>query len=147
MADDYSVISSAQEIQVLSPTQTQQVTRFGIQTHPHDVIAYIDVPQANVNQGAATPTLEQYAQLIEVSFNHEGVVGMYWAQDVDTNGLLKDYMVVVVGYDPRDPARPGPFTQEVWLPMADFGNPIGYAHTFGGPVDAAYNRLVNIVNA
>ena len=147
MADDYSVISSVQDIQVLSPTQTLPVTTFGIRTHPHEVVAYINVPQANVDENAATPTLEQYAQLIEVSFQHQGVVGMYWAQDVDTNGLLQDFMVVVVGYNPNDPARPGPFQQEVWLPIADFGNPIGYAHTFAGPVDDAYNRLVAIVNA
>lgn len=146
MADDYTVISASQEIQVLSATTTQEVTRFGIQTHPHEVVAYVNVPQKDVNANAAAPTLEQYALLIEASFNHQGVVGMYFAQDVDQSGLLKDYMVVVVGYEPADPAKPGPYTQDVYLPIVDFGNAIGYGNTFGGPVDAAYNRLKRVVD-
>src|SRR5690242_4722937 len=115
MADNYIVLSASQEIQVLSATATQEVTRFGIQTIPNDVVAYINVPQKDVDAERATPTLQQYAALIEVSFGHPGVVGMYFAQDVNQSGLLKDYMVVVVGYEPADPLKPGPYTQEVYL--------------------------------
>ena len=146
MADNYIVLSASQEIQVLSATLTQEVTRFGIQTIPHDVVAYVNVPQKNVNAGDAAPTLEQYASLIEVSFQHQGVVGMYFAQDVDASGLLRDYMVVVVGYESADPAKPGPYTQDVYLPIVDFGNAFGYGSTFAGPVDAAYNRLRSVVD-
>lgn len=147
MADNYIVQDASQEIQVLSPTTTQEVTRFGIVTIPHNVYASIDVPQKDVNREQATPTLQQYAALIEVSFQHQGVVGMYFSQDVDASGLLRDYMTVIVGYDPDDPLKPGPYTQEVRVPMADFGNAIGYGNTFGKIVDPVYARLKATVDA
>lgn len=145
MPAEYTVESAAQEVAVISPTATLEVTRFGIRTHPSDVLVYVNVPQPNVNTNQAQNTLMQYAQLVEVAMQHEGVTGIYFAQDVDKSGLLADYFVVVVGYTSGDPAKPGPYEQEVWLPSADFGNPVGFSNTFPGPVDRAYQRLVSLV--
>lgn len=146
MPADYDIQSITQETAVVSPTATLEVSRVGFVTHPSDVVAYVNVPAKNQTAAQVHTTVEQYALLIELAMQHTGVVGAYFAQDVDASGLLTDYLVLVVEYDPGDPTRVGPYQADVWTKMVNYGNAIAYGNTVGKQIDAAYNRLAAIVD-
>jgi hypothetical protein len=147
VADKYDILTISQEIAVVSPTATLEVSRVGFTTKPSGVIAYVNVPKKNQTAAQVANTVDQYALLIELMMAYQGVSGAYFAQDVDKAGLLADYLVVIVEYDSTDVSRPGPFQTEVWTKMVSYGNATGYAHS--GVKDAigkAYAELQTVVD-
>jgi hypothetical protein len=75
------------------------------------------------------------ASWIQVIAQHEHVVAMYGAQDIDRNGLLQDYLFVTVGIDGTDS------TALVQILLSQANTPGAFAK-----IDAAYNLLVKRQN-
>lgn len=145
MPEDYDIQSITQETAVVSPTATLEVSRVGFVTYPSFIVAYVNVPAKNQTAAQVHTTVEQYALLIEVAMSKTGVVGAYFAQDLDASGLLVDYLVIVVEYDTGRPLDPGPYQADVWTKMVNYGNAIAFGKTAGPQIDAAYQRLYHIV--
>ena len=148
MAEHYDVLSITQETAVVSPTATLAVSRVSFVTKPYGWQAWVNIPVKGATVQSVHTSVEQYALLMNLTAEYEGVVGGYGAQDVDESGLLTDYLVVVVGYESGRPDLPGPYQVEQWFPMVAFGNPYGFASArVRQNIEAAYLHLKGIVEA
>lgn len=145
MPKDYKVQSSQADIQVLSATVVQNVTRFGIETKPSGVLVYVNVPVAKVSELQAHVTLQAYALLVETAMRHEGVVASHPEQDVDNAGLLADYQVFTLQVPDEDGSTDLPIQTDVAILTRNFGTAAGYAKGVEAHLDRAYAGLVNAV--
>lgn len=146
MPNDYRVQSSQADIQVLSASVVQNVTRFGIVTKPSGVLVMVNVPVEKITSQQAHVTLQAYALLVETAMRHEGVVASHPEQDVDDAGLLADFQVFTLAVPAEDGSTDYPIQTDVAIPTRNFGTAAGYAIGVEAPLDQALAGLRNAVN-
>src|SRR5690242_9047308 len=96
----YSLLTSEETVQVLSPTVANDVVYCTIRTTPSGVIAAIPVQRTVFNAGQAGVELTNFADAIEQIMALSQVVAGSGQQSIDTNGLLADEVAFTVEYVP-----------------------------------------------
>lgn len=128
---DYVIVS--QEPNVLNQAGgkvVDAVTVFATET-TYDV-GYTFTVATSTWQGAIFDVYAaDVASWIKVIAEHDHVVGLYGAQDVDANGLLQDYLFVTVGIDGTDSTA---LTQ---ILLKNANTPAAFAK-----IDATYAQLL-----
>jgi hypothetical protein len=133
VADNYTVVSQRRTVQVLSPTQVADVEEVGFVTHPTGIYAQREVPyQAWAAEGAGS-WIGTLATAIENLISGGLATTAMFVQDVDTTGLLTDYLDFTVSYTPS--SGPGlPMTTTVRVPV----NALTQDQSFGGAIDTYF---------
>lgn len=145
MPAEYDVLSSEQVTVVRSAQSVMEMSRFGILTKPNGGTAYINIPVRNVTEAQASQSLRSYALLIEAAFDLEGVVAARAEQDVDASGLLADYVVFTVEFDPPGDTLPGPYQREVRVLTRNLSADTAFAQYVAKPIAAALAFLRGVV--
>lgn len=99
----YSLVGSYETVQVLSPTQVNDVVYCTIQTQPHGVVAALPVQKQAFDKGESGTTLSNFADAIEQVMADPRVIAGVGAQSIDSSGLLADNVIFTVEY--IDPVR------------------------------------------
>lgn len=141
----FSVVTQFRDIQVLGPTQVLDVERVGFVTSPSSIYAEFPVPMSTWRAGGAGVLIGPLSDAIENLIAGTAATTASYLQDVDDNGLLADYLDVVVEYVPPDGVRP-PMTTTVRIPLDAFlaGGDPWFTRLSASPqslVDAAYQSL------
>lgn len=98
MADVYYVIDSYKSIQVLSPTTVSDVQYVTIATIPTQITLTYPMEYAVWKKGPPYDQLNAMAQELENLVTNYHVVAGSAVQDLDANGLLVDYVDLIVEY-------------------------------------------------
>jgi hypothetical protein len=112
----YSIQGSYSTVQVITPSLVQPIQYTTIQTGPSNVIASIPLDKADFDAGTAGPLLQAFAEAIETVMNHPEVIAGIGSQQLDTNGLLVDYVTFTVQYVSANTAPSG-VTNEADVPV------------------------------
>jgi hypothetical protein len=94
----YTLIGSYSTVQVLSPTQINDVVYSTIQTSPSGVIASKALQQRSFDQGEAGAELDSFATSIEDVMADPRVIAATGSQSIDDSGLLADNVLFTVQY-------------------------------------------------
>lgn len=113
----YELIGSYSTVQVLSPTVVNDVVYCTIQTNPSNVIASKPVQAAQFEAGTTGPNLTNFANAIEQIMAVDYVIGGVGTQQIDSTGLLIDYVTFTIGY-PHDAAAGSAVTTTADVPVA-----------------------------
>jgi hypothetical protein len=123
MATYYDALSSQSSIQVLSPTVTLPVVNTVLRTKPHGVIFEYWLAKADFDAGTAGGLLEQVASDVEQIMAGEPVIAGVGGAQLDSSGLLAQYITFTVAYTPPG-STTGPLTADVDVPVTDFGQDV-----------------------
>src|SRR5690242_15017557 len=96
----YSLLTSEDTVQVLSPTVVNDVVYCTIRTTPSGVIAAIPVQRDKFDKGETGVELTNFADAIEQIMALSEVVAGSGKQSIDANGLLADEVAFTVEYVP-----------------------------------------------
>src|SRR5215469_8701240 len=132
MAANYTLLTTASTVQVLSPTLTQPVVDCTLQTKPSGVVFdyWMDQDTFNAENPNAAPILEAVCAGVEHIMASQPVIAGVGSQQLDPNGLLAQYITFVVAYQvPGSPV--GPATLDVDVPVGDFGQDSIAGQNFG----------------
>lgn len=149
MATDYTVVSQRRTVQVLSQTQVADVEEVGFISHPSGTYAQREVPYISWLASGSDAWIEPLAAAIEGLFSGGLASAASFVQDVDTNGLIADFLDFTVTYQPTG-GLGLPMSTEVRIPVTaltldtQFGSFLGTS-----PADqlrAAYDALVATAN-
>lgn len=150
MAGSFTVVSQTPDVQVLSPTQVLDVERVGFVTHPTGIYAEVPVFRQAWLQESQEANLAAYADAIEGLIANGLATDGSYANDLDANGLLVDYIDFVVTYVPPNPLIP-PMTATVRIPLGTLGasGDPWFGQLPGSPdslIGAAWQRLQETAN-
>lgn len=113
----YSLLSSVDTVQVLSPTLTNDVLYCTIRTNPSGVVASMPIPIIATDTFNGNPELTAFAQAIEQIMSDSRVIAAQGAQTIDPNGLIQDQVAFIVAYNPAG-ATPNAITGVANVPVA-----------------------------
>lgn len=112
----YTLVASFPTVQVLSPTLTEDVQYCTIQTSPSSVVASRPVSASAFADNQAASALTNFANAIEQIMNVNYVIGGTGTQQIDSNGLLVDYVSFTIGY-PQEAAAGSSVTTVADVPV------------------------------
>lgn len=149
----YTLVNAAPSLKVLDPNTVLQTERCSIVTQPTGIQATYEVPLTSFQTDAGAALLEVLAGALESLASGHHVTGGLSAQDFDQNGLLTDYVDLIVTYD-RGIAGAPLLTGTARVPVDDFfltetgigGLQITPAsgETPAARCDDVYNSLANV---
>jgi hypothetical protein len=116
MASNYVTQTQQQTVQVLGPTQAVDVMTVGALTVPHGVYFERVVPLTVWGTSAADPYIGELATAIEQRLSSGLAVSAVFRTDVDTSGLLTDYVDFTVEVAPAA-NQSGPMQAVVSVPV------------------------------
>src|SRR5438105_894784 len=107
MAQNYDVVSQRRTVQVLGQSQVADVMEVGFVTKPSGVYAQREVPYASWAALGAGSWIDTLAVAIEGLMAGGLASGATFVQDVDSTGLLADFIDFTVVYiDPTGAGLP-----------------------------------------
>lgn len=142
----YSIQGSYRTVQVITPSLVLPIQYTTLQTQPSGVIASIALAEADFKAGTSTPLLVSFANAIEQIMADPRVIAGIGTQQLDTNGLLADFVTFTVQYTGAGAAQQG-VTAEADVPVGmlnfDEDGQIGHLlyEEVVALIDAAYNSL------
>src|SRR5437899_2987825 len=116
----YTSQGSRRDVQVTSPTTVLDVEIVNATTLPGGVYFEFPVPLLSWQQFGDAAFLEPVAEGIEATLGNPNILSAFWAQDLDTNGLIADFVWFTVTI-PTPPGKTGPFTTQVQVPIGYLG--------------------------
>lgn len=151
MADNYWVQDSYKSTQSLTQNQVVDVEYVTISTIPTGITLSYAMPYQIWKEGPPYDSLEGMATELENLVTNGHVVAGNAVSDLDANGLLADYVDLIVQYDQTTPGRP-PLQGTVSIPVGIillqatdpefFG--AGHIATPGQLVGEEYGRLAGL---
>lgn len=117
MADSYIVLDAYKTIQVVSSQLVSDVEYVTISTLPTQITLSYAMDHEVWKKGPPYDQLEAMAQLLENLVTNYHVIAGSAVQDLDANGLLTDYVDVIVQFD-RAAASLPPLQGTVSIPVS-----------------------------
>lgn len=150
MATNYTLLTSSSSVQVLGPTLTQPIVDATIQTIPSNVVMDYWLDKATWDAGEGPVLLEAVAGGVEHIMSTEPVSGATGTQQLDSGGLLAQFVTFIVAYQVPG-SNVGPATIDVDVPVTDFGQDAIAGNNYGledasARIQAAYQKLVDLAN-
>lgn len=96
MAENFTIVSTRPNTQLLGGTQVQQGISVGFVTIPNGVYAEAFVSQQSGIANIAKAAAMSYATILETLFTLDWVVGVSWSQRVNPSNLLIDQVTITV---------------------------------------------------
>ena len=137
----YKVVNSRRTVQVVSPTQVQDVMVLGVITSPSGVYFERPVPLKDWLANPFGPGfyLQPPTDNIEGAMTNPEVIAASYIEDLGSNGLVEGFIQFVFEVPSNDPTRPGPFQATADVPMSEVaaGSLAG-----GGMISAEFNNTL-----
>jgi len=116
VAKTWLVQGTRADVQVLSPTEVQDVQRISAVTVPHNVWFEVLVPRKGWLQGDIDRQLLAISGMIETIIDHGTATDATYVEDLDVNGLVQSYIEFVIEVPAPSPSQVGSMTTTVRVP-------------------------------
>lgn len=116
MAANYTIQGQQRDIQILGPSQVQDVMRLTATTIPSGIWFERFVSVAAWKSEGSGPLVEPLAAGIERVMTFQDVAGMAAVEDTDASGLVVPMFEITVVTTTADPNQVGPMTAVVKVP-------------------------------